>query len=171
MPSFRPAKPLAEIFEIQNPHLFLFELKGHISNKMYVTHQQLTNAEQVFEWLAGIGSAIVGEGFISLFDQYLTPINFPVICDALSKMGGVRLRDLLSEAWSIYTRGKEPITMDDFLSISVRRFNTRELMDRFDQIGDEVMKDIEHQYAVGKVWAIEYAKLHRDEFEPIKTHD
>ena len=132
-------------------------------------HEQvLTHAEQVFYSVARMGGYIAGDGFSSIFHQIFTPVSFALTCDALTEVGGIKLRDLLCEAWSIYTKGNESITASELRAISLRRFNTRELMDRFDAIGEEVMKDYEEQHATGKVWSVEYAKLHRDEFEPIK---
>lgn len=161
-------KPLHTIFTMSNPSELAFELKLHCFAKEVECNQPLTKAEHVFDSLVRMGGYIAGDGFRSVYHQIFTPESFETICDALTEVGGIKLRDLLREAWSIYTQGKDPITVDELRAISVRRFNTRELMERFDTIGGEVMKDIEEQYAAGKVWSVEYAKLHRDEFEPIK---
>lgn len=161
-------KQLDQIFEVGNPTDMAFELRRHCSAKELEHKLPLTKVEQVFDSLVRMGGYIAGDGFNSIFHQILTPDSFRKICDALTEVGGIKLRDLLLEAWSIYTKGKEPITVDELRSISVRRFNTRELMDRFEAIGEEVVKEMHEQHATGKVWSVEYAKLHRDEFEPIR---
>ncbi len=161
-------KPLDTIFAISNPSAIAFELELHCF-AIEVEHKQvLTPTEQVFDSLVRMGGYIARDGFRSIYHQILTPESFAVVCNALTEVGGIKLRDLLSEAWSIYTKGNESITISELRAISVRRFNTRELMDRFDAIGEEVMKDYREQHAAGKLWSVEYAKLHRDEFEPIK---
>lgn len=165
---FPPALPLEQIFSIENQAKFDHELGNHCFLKSARYSQGLTPSEFVFTTLSSIGGYIAGDGFNSIFHQILTPDSFGKICDALTEVGGIKLRDLLREAWSIYTKGKEPITVDELRSISVRRFNTRELMDRFEAIGEEVVKEIHEQHATGKVWSVEYAKRHRDDFEPIK---
>lgn len=165
---FPPALPLEQIFQIKNPSKLEHELGNHCFMKKRRFSQSLTSAEEMFQGLARMGDEIAGDGFICLFHEVYGPEYFAKICDALTEAGGIKLRDLLREAWAIYTKGKEPITVDELRAISVRRFNNRELMDRFDAIGEEVMKDIQEQHASGKVWSVEYAKLHRNEFEPIK---
>ena len=157
-----------EILSLSNLHQAVLRLKQHCSSKLYKLNLPLTETESVFYWLSQIGGVIAGDGFISVFHQFFTPESFAKVCEALTEVGGERLRDLLQEAWSIYTKGKHPITLDDLQGISVRRFNTKEKMDRFDQIGEEVANEIAEQYGNGKVWSVEYAKLHRDDFQPIE---
>ncbi|MHA3771737.1 hypothetical protein ACXR0O_09405 [Verrucomicrobiota bacterium sgz303538] len=158
-------KALDVIFAETNPVGVLFELTLHCHEKER-NNQPLSDAEQNFCWLSEMGSSIVGEGFVSIYNQFFTPHSFTRICDVLEEVEGLKLRELLREAWSIYTKDKHPITQEELQSISVRRFNTREKMNRFDEIGDEVVSELENQLPRGKVWAVEYAKRHRSEFTP-----
>lgn len=161
-------KSLDQIFSIPSASDLAFELRHYLAAKRNKHQQPLNAVEQLFDSMVRMGGEIAGDGFICLFHEVYGPEYFAKLCDALTEAGGIKLRDLLREAWSIYTKGKEPITVDELRSISVRRFNTRELMDRFEAIGEEVVKEIHEQHATGKVWSVEYAKRHRDDFEPIK---
>jgi hypothetical protein len=116
--ALRPAKPLDEIFAIPKPVLLAHELNAHCLQKLYGVEQPLTEAERIYFALSRIGSVIVGDGFISLFVQFFTPDSFREICDALTEVGASKLRDLLREAWSIYTKDRAPITLDELQSIS-----------------------------------------------------
>lgn len=166
--SLAPPKPLDIIFTIGNPSEMAFELKRYCFAKEVECKQPLNHVEAVFDLLARFGGRLAGDGFVSLFHEFFTPDSFADFCDALIEVGAKQANDLFCEAWAIYTKDKLSITPSELKSISVRRFNTKEKMDRFEQIGDEIVKQIEHQYAAGKVWSVEYAKLHRAEFEPIK---
>ncbi len=130
--------------------------------------QQLYSAEQTFCSLCEMGRSIVNDGFVSAFHQFFTPESFTRICEVLAEVNASTLRKLLLEAWSIYTKDKTPITVQELQSIPVRRFNTKEKMERFDEIGDKVISELEKQYQRGKIWSVEYAKRHRDEFTPIE---
>lgn len=159
-------KALDTIFSEENPVRLLFELTLHCHEKER-NDQPLSQAEQNFCWLSDMGCSIVSEGFVSVYHQFFTPSSFTRICDVLEEVGALELRQLLREAWSIYTKDKYPLTQEELQSISVRRFNSKEKMERFDEIGDEVVSEVEKQLERGKVWAVEYAKRHRDEFTPI----
>ena len=162
------AKSLEEIFGIEEPSALGHELKRYLSNKQYEAKQPLTEPERIFYALERIGGEIVSDGFICLFNELWGPEFFAKLCAALTEVGGLKLRDLLLEAWEIYTQGKKEITVDELQSINISSFNTEEKMDRFDQIGDEVMEEIQQQYDHGKRWSVEYAKKHRDQFKPIE---
>ena len=164
----QPPKPLDEIFKIMGPGVFEHELSRHCLFKKVRFSQPLTEAEDVFDKLQGIGGTIAGDGFVSVFHQSLTPESFARICDAITEVGSIRLRDLLREAWSIYTKDKQAITLEELQAIPVRRFNTRENMDHFDRIGEEVAAEIRNQYQADNVCSVNYARLHRSEFIPIQ---
>jgi Domain of unknown function (DUF4375) len=161
-------KSIEQIFEQTNTSDIAFDLRHYLSVRRFSNTPPPTQAELVCYGLVRMGGEIASDGFICLFHEVYGPEYFSKICNALTEVGGTKLRDLLREAWSIYTKGKDPITVSELRAISVRRFNTRELMDRFDAIGDEVEKEIHDQHATGKFWSVEYAKLHRHEFEPIQ---
>lgn len=161
-------KSLDEIYKNPNPRMLEYELRKYVASKELDYKQKLTEAESVFDEIVRMGGRIACDGFVSLYNQSLTPESFTKVCNALTEVGGIRLRDLLHEAWSIYTNDKHAVTLDELRRIPSRRFNTKQKMDRFDQIGEEVIKEFEQELVTGKVWSVEYAKLHRDEFEPIK---
>jgi len=108
---------------------------------------------------------------VTVSSRFLTSrsprISFEEICAAYTEIGAWQLRDLLREAWSIYTKGKHPIRLDELQDISMRRFNTKEKMDRFDEIGEEIATLLSNQYPEKKIWSVEYARRHRDEFIPL----
>jgi hypothetical protein len=160
-------KSLEAIFANSNPARLAFELTRHCHEKRR-DNQPLGNAEQTFCWLSDMGSRIVSDGFDSIFKQYFSPQSFLRVCDALKEAGALSLRKLLLEAWSIYTKSKDEISVDDLQAIDVRHFNTQQEMDRFDQIGEKVIAELEGQYERGKVWSVEYAKRHRCEFTSIE---
>lgn len=159
-------KSLDSIFAIANSTEMAFELRRYCAAKE--RKQPLTRAEHIFDCLARFGGRIAGDGFVSLFHEFFSPKSFSDFCDALEEIGAIKLRNLFCEAWSIYTKDKQQISVDELQSISVRRFNTKDNMNRFDQIGEEVVAEIQAQYTNGKIWSVEYAKLHRDQFEPIR---
>ncbi|WP_345714476.1 hypothetical protein [Luteolibacter yonseiensis] len=161
-----PPKPLDEIFALENGIDLEAGLGSYLFFKRYKHRIELTDAESVFETLQRIGTVIAADGFTSVFCQFLSPDSFKALCSALTEMEAPRLRDLLREAWSIYTKGKDPITLDELQTISVRRFNTSKEMDRFDRIGEEVEDELRRQYRSGTVLSAVYAKKHRDRFIP-----
>ncbi|MHA3771739.1 DMP19 family protein [Verrucomicrobiota bacterium sgz303538] len=165
--SFPQLKELSAIFAITDPVKFAVELLFHCHEKQRIA-QPLSNAEQTFCWLREMGRTIANDGFVSVFHEFFTPDSFARICDALAEVGASKLRELLREAWSIYTKDKHPITQEELQSISVRRFNTKEKVDLFNEIGEEVLSELETQYQRGKVWAVEYAKRHHSEFTPVE---
>jgi hypothetical protein len=157
-----------EIFKMKSDAKIEHELGNHCFMKKIRFSQNLTDTEAIFDCMKHIGSNIMGDGFLSLFHEIFTPEDFKKVCDAFTEVGGLKLRDLLCEAWGIYTKGKSFISAEELRAIPVRRFNTKEMMDRFDQIGDEVVAELQAQYPNNKVWSVEYAKLHRGEFKPIE---
>lgn len=165
---FPPPLQLEAIFAFESNAKIGHELGHHCFIKKVRFAQSLTETEDVFVRLERIGSNIAGDGFSSIFHEVFTPEYFSIVCDVLTEVGGLKLRDLLREAWDIYTKGKSPISAEELRAISVRRFNSIEKMNRFDQIGEELVSEIQAQYTNEKVWSVEYAKLHRDGFEPIK---
>lgn len=162
---FPPPLPLEKIFMLESQARIGHELGNYCFFKKVRFARALTEAEATFECMERMGSIIASDGFLSLFHQEFTAESYAVVYDALTEVGGLKLRDLLCDAWDIYTNGKAPISTSELRSISVRRFNTREKMDLFNQIGEEVVAEIQTQYRCEKVWSVEYAKLHRAEFE------
>ncbi len=160
-------KSLDSVFKIKDNNKFGDELRRYCAAKKREFKQPLTEAESVFNDLVRFGGLIAGDGFISIFNQFFTPASFSKVCDALTEVGGLKLRDLLREAWSIYTKDRDPITVEQLQSISVRRFNSKERMDRFDEIGLEVEAEIQRQYETDNIYCAMYARLHRAEFSPI----
>jgi len=105
--------------------------------------------------------------FISVFNQSLTPDSFEEICAAYTEIAHGNCAICFAKRGRFIPRASHPIWLDELQDISMRRFNTKEKMDRFDEIGEEIATLLSNQYPEKKIWSVEYARRHRDEFIPL----
>jgi hypothetical protein len=160
-------KDLEAIFATADAAMMSHALDIHINEKLR-NGQGLTDAEQVFSGIRDMGRSLVNDGFVSLFHERFSPSSYHLMCDGIGEAGAPDLKQLLLEAWSIFTQGKSPISVEELRRIPVRHFNTAEKMRRFDEIGIEVKKSLEKQSQTRTVWSVEYAKRHRTAFTAIQ---
>ncbi|MHA3771681.1 hypothetical protein ACXR0O_09100 [Verrucomicrobiota bacterium sgz303538] len=138
------AKKLDQIFTEQRNPWFLHELNGFICHKKWDLSQQLNDVETTFYLIKRFGSAIVGDGWDSVFVQTYTYSELQRIIDTFRQdISLPDFADKLEAGRAIYYLGRTDLDSPDEILVngSVFAHLTRAQRKKLDALGDGIDKE------------------------------